>query len=211
MEASTIPDLTGDPLENDPRLKAILGTPAAKSRRKAGTSDTKRQEKPNPIAAKKLPTDADITKCVTEILSVTAVVHALPQLPSLQCEFCKKHILDQAPDTAKDLVALSKDYPFLRSALIGVTRFFGGLSTLSTLTELYDASVMHHAPLPKGVEPVVDAVGHIKYPNMPPRNEDTVVHLKLVKPHLPRRHDHAHSEASEGTIASPTTFEPSPN
>lgn len=166
----------------------------AKSTRKPRTS---RKPQPPPLTStpKKEPTTDEIAKCMGEVLSLTAIVHSLPQVPNLYCEYCRDHILETAPQTGKDLAKLSEEHPALRSALGGITKFFAGMSLAGSLGNLYGPSAVHHGP--KILEPA-----RVMYPNMPPRKPKAA-----KKPRAKGGVTHAHSTASAGT-ASPTPESP---
>lgn len=196
-----IPDIPA----GDPTTEQVTGsdTPTeskGKTQRRSRARPRKSPQPP-PLSAdqlpKKEPEDKQIEKVTSEILSFTAVMHATPMLPALQCDYCRDHILDTAPDTAKELVKLSHDYPALRGALVGITRFFGGVGALSIVGDLYGASIVHHGP----EVPVLTQVGTIAY------GRPTKSHPEGMPPRKPaskkfKGNPHAHSSATAGTAHS---------
>ena len=173
------PPLSGDTLKSEPNLD---------EEKKRGRARKERgpQPPPRPSLPKKEPTTAEIGKTMGELLSMTAIVHSLPQLPNLQCDYCRKRILDQAPKSGQNLAKLSEDYPALRAPLAAITRFFGGLSIMGEVTELYGPSFVHHGPAV--LEPAA-----VMFPDMPPR-----------KPKVEKKgKSHASHAATAGTAQPP--------
>lgn len=176
-------------------------TPTRKPKRQRGRQNVQPPPLPKSALPKKEPEDSQIEKITSEILSFTAVLHATPMLPDMQCDYCRDHILEQAPKSAKELVKLSHDFPFLRGALVGVTRFFSGVGALSVVTDMYGASVAHHGPEIPVITPMLAIAS----------GGPTKLHPEGMPPRAPKKQSHkgdpnAHSEATAGTShkAAPT-------
>lgn len=190
---------SGDPTVTTSETGSLKGTdtkPDSKPKTGRGRSRAKKQPPPLPKSSlpKKEPDDDQITKIVGECLSFTALIHANPLMPNLQCDYCRDHILEQAPKSAKELVKLSHDFPLLRGALVGVTRFFSGVGALSVVTDMYGSSIAHHGPEIPVVTPMLGmACGG-----------PTKLHPEGMPPRKPPKERHkgdqrASSSASAGT------------
>lgn len=177
---------------------ATRSTTQAKAQAK---SKAKYQPRPQPvIPSKGEPTSDEIVKCWGSILSFTSIVHVVPG--PLQCEYCAKHIADQAPDTARALVKLSDDHPQLASALGAVTKFFGGVSAFGLIGELYAPTVIHHGPY----IPLLTDTAPMLYPDMPARKKNDKSN-KSSK----HQHDGVTPNASPATAGrAPTATVPDP-
>ena len=138
---------------------------------------------PAPLSSlpKKEPSRAEVVECWGQVLSFTALVHSTDMLPNLKCEYCRDHIVNTAPSTAKDLITLAEGHPALHGALVGVTRFFSGLSAMGSIGELYAPSVIHHGP----AVPILTDMTPMLYPSMPARKP------KAVKQSKVKGHSHA--------------------
>jgi len=176
------------PLDSLPPLPPLGDDDRGKGEKRRGRPRGSGRPGPAKSLPKKEPSDADVTRVVAELLSMTAVIHTLPQLPEWRCDYCRDAILTESPGVARELVELSKEHEMLRGALVGITRFFTGMSVMSSLGKLYGRSMIHHGP----DVPVMSSMGHVMYPDMPDR--------PVREAKLKGGRKHAHSPASAGTM-----------
>lgn len=139
---------------------AEKGAPSVGGRPTQGAGKKRPDPRPNvkpPKDGVKLPTsvgDPELVAMLAQLLSMPAI----PAKMVLDCDYCAHHFASQGPQTAIELVKLSKDHPDLRKMLERWYFAFDSFTWGSVLVTYAIKPVLHHlapAPVLAGVGPLM--------------------------------------------------------